>query len=145
MNEKGVLFIEQEDRIETYTDLVTNLIRQSARLTTQNWSILVNLTGHEINYITDKENILIPVSGSVLRCTPEEKIINYIGGVKLVTRQFNFTAVPPPIIGQLWYIVPFKNLLKSSRRDFIVPLPKRKDGKIIGCNGFFNLTDKKSL
>ena len=148
VNEKiyGLLCIETETGIETRFDTTINLIKQMDSFEDKHWAILVNLTGHEINYIHDQESILIPISGVTLRCTPEEKVVSYIGGIKLISRQFSFANTPPCIIEGIWYIVPFKNLLISSRNDFVVPQPtKRKDGKIIGCSQFFNLTNGESL
>jgi hypothetical protein len=98
--------------------------------------ILVNLTGHDINY---KDIVIIP-EDVPLRVSPEKKLIYSMAGIEFIQRNFNITPFEHPEIRDgIFYIVSFKVLLKLNREDFIVPIPIKRNGSIIGCKGFFSI------
>lgn len=100
---------------------------------------LVNLTPHTINVIgQDGKKLDILPSGTVARCSQEEKVIGEINGFPVTQQRFgDVVDLPEPQDGTM-FIVSRLVADASRRKDLLIPGPlmRNEEGVVIGCKGF---------
>ena len=106
--------------------------------------MLINLTPHNINLITDKGGVVIKSSG-VARCSQEDILIGSVdGGIPSIpiykTMYGEVIGLPDKEVEGTYYIVSLlvANALRGKRNDLLVVAKtiRNNEGQIVGCKGF---------
>ena len=96
----------------------------------------VNLTPHEVNFITDAETISIPASGNLARVTTKTVVVGELGGIPITATEFGeVEGLPAPIPGTAYIVSSIVASRVSERNDVYIPNESIRDenGRIIGC------------
>lgn len=104
---------------------------------------LINLTPHAVTVIIDdQQQITIPPSGQVARCTEiteSNGAVNLDGfQIPVVKKRFGQVLNLPPKQEGVYYIVSLAVAQAARRDDLLIPdeLVRDKNGVILGCRRF---------
>ena len=100
-------------------------------------SILINLTPHDITFISENgENRIIPPSGELARVAAKTVTVGYIDGIPVTTTEFGAVeGLPEPAANTIYIVSSLVAQRVPERIDVYVPSESVRDenGRIIGC------------
>lgn len=102
--------------------------------------VLVNLTPHPVNILTEDGEIIVPPAGTVARCQQYREIIGHIevNGKQIPITRTRFGQVeglPDPQPDTLYIVSALVAQACPDRRDLVIPDDTIRDaeGRIVGC------------
>ena len=104
---------------------------------------IINCTPHDVNLITESENITFPRSGIIPRLTEQQVKINSVtvNGIEIDIMKKSFNEVeglPEPENGTTYIVSALIAGACPGRTDLIIPNDTIRDekGRIVGCKNF---------
>lgn len=97
---------------------------------------LVNLTPHEVNFITDAGTITISPSGMLARVTAKTVTVGEINGIPVTSTEFGeVEGLPAPTPDTVYIVSSLVASRVRDRVDVFIPNESVRDenGRIIGC------------
>lgn len=97
---------------------------------------IVNLTPHEVNFITDAGTITIPASGILARVTTKTVTVGEINGIPVTSTEFGeVEGLPAPTPDTVYIVSSLVASRVPDRNDVFIPNESVRDenGRIIGC------------
>lgn len=99
-------------------------------------TVMINLTPHEVNIITENNTITIHTSGNIARCKTERNMIGNINGIPVTSTVLGeVEGLPEPQEGTIYVVSSLVAQACKDRTDIFIPDDTVRDGegKIIGC------------
>ena len=101
---------------------------------------IINCTPHDVNIITESENITFPRSGIIPRLTEQQVKINSVNsnGIEIDIMQKSFSEVeglPEPKENTIYIVSALVAGAVKNRDDLVIPNDTVRDdqGRIVGC------------
>ncbi len=97
---------------------------------------IINLTPHEITFVREGGNVVVPASGQLARLTTETVTIGEINGIPVTATAYgDVTGLPDPVEGTVYLVSILVAQRVPERTDVFIPSESVRDeaGRIIGC------------
>lgn len=97
---------------------------------------IINLTPHDITFVTENGNIVIPASGNAARLSTKTVNTGKINGIPVTATEFgDVTGLPDPSADTVYLVSSLVAGRVPERNDVFIPNESVRDeaGRIIGC------------
>lgn len=97
---------------------------------------IINLTPHEVTFVKEGGNVVVPASGQLARLTTEAVTIGEIDGIPVTATKYgDVTGLPDPTEGTVYIVSSLVAQRVPDRTDVFIPSESIRDeaGRIVGC------------